>query len=266
MFSVVSKQIKRWSLATTIVSATILVSLLGASFTALAAQRSQRPQQPASYSDANYFFDQYVHGHKYQAEYTKYKRYGPLKEEIEANSQMMFGPETSSTRVVWEVTETGQMRPLAMRVNSADGNEWYTYTYPDANKSIVTNHMLNEQHEEPLPAWNSQTESPKAVARANYADVYKSLGWDYEGEGILNGRTTVIYADEGLIQKPQERFGEGIYRTPVMYDLDQHSYRAEVQIDKLSGTVMQYSRYIGGTSGEAELVESWVLDSLRQVN
>ncbi|MBN2077096.1 MAG: hypothetical protein JW762_16245, partial [Dehalococcoidales bacterium] len=57
--------------------------------------------------DTRYYFGDWEPGNTYHAQITQYQRYGPLKNEIESKSDLLYGPESSVKDITIVIDDNG---------------------------------------------------------------------------------------------------------------------------------------------------------------
>jgi len=219
----------------------------------------------ASFEDNdNYYFDEWMPGKTYHAQITQYQRYGPLKDEIESQSELLFGPESSKMDIEIMMDENGDLAVMTYDVLSSTGEIWYTYTI-DAVKGITIHNSqadVNTKGPDIPVHWTKKSDQ----SRPHYGDVYTQLGWEKVGEKIFNNRNVIIFHLNKPVQEQQLLLQNGDYATPVTYDILLVTREYETLIDSISGVVIASSVHGVDASGNRTLLQYFCLDKLEQVN
>ncbi len=239
----------------------VAMLLLVATVIILGTVSAQSTAITSTEASEGYYFGEWNPGHTYHIQYTKYKRYGPLKATMESNSRLLFGPETAATDLVVEIDSSGGISKFNQIVASPDGQKWYTYSLSEAGEYAITDHQTKSHISQTLP---SQALQKSEQVRPHYANVLSNLGWQFLGDGFFNGRRTQVYSITDVIEEKIEPPIDGEYVAPVVYDLAPNRIRTESQVDALSGVVIQYARYAIDVKENETLIESFELKMLRQ--
>lgn len=181
-----------------------------------------------------------------------YKRYGPSKNAILSQKDLLLGPETSVTETWATIGEDLRARLIRQEVRSDDGTLWYTYESSQGDVYSITNHRTGKVQRGPtIPPNSCSTDQEHQSA----VEILQAHGYHITGSDSFNGRRTVVLESTSPVTKqPSTGQGEG-FNVPIVDDLGAVEYRVETHVDELTGNTLQYFRYaIDGTRRET-LVE-----------
>lgn len=203
-------------------------------------------------SNQGYYFGPLKQNSTLYMQIEQYKRQGPMKETIESNKELFMFPETAIINGKVEIDIDGSFKNIYETVSSLTGEIWYTLFSADANKLQVNNPRAKQQFQ---LTYAGEKQIPTVDIYPNYLNILPENGWDISGESSYNQRDTVIFKMVKPIGKAQEVPLEGEFVSPVTYDLTGEYLHLEMQVDKLSGAVLQSSTYVINNLGEETLVE-----------
>jgi hypothetical protein len=213
-------------------------------------------------TNANYYFGNWQPGYTYHVQFVTFQRYGPLKNAIESQTGLLFGPETSIRDGSIEIDKNGVLKNFSMVVTSIEGEPWYVYSSLNNDEYTVKDFKANKQIALPNIPQNVILNNEKD--RLNYIDLFTQLGYKVVKEGSFNGQHTLVFSYIESSQKPQEPPGAEEYFAPVTYDLKPINFRDEIEVDSSSGVVLRSHRYAIDTFGKETLIQSFSLQKLTQ--
>ena len=187
------------------------------------------------------------------AEVVKYKRQGPVKSQIDSDTNTPFHPETATLVTAVLVGHDGNLSSITQSVRDDTGQLWSSSRTDSSGTTTNTNHRSNTTETKNFPRESLALDDP--TDNPSLADMYEDLDWTADGNTMFNGRDVSIYRiATALPEQPTDR-GSGI-RLPYTDDLDLASFETEVFIDTGLNMVLNLTRWAVLGDGSKVIIET----------
>ena len=187
------------------------------------------------------------------SEVVKYKRQGPVKAQIDSDTNTVFHPETATLSTTISVGDDGNLGSVTHTVRDDAGRLWSSSQTDSSGTTITRNHRNNLTETRDFPPEFLALDDPSD--NPSWADVYEGLGWTREENTSFNGRDVRVYRTATSAPEQLTDQGSGI-RLPYTDDLDPASFEVEVFIDTELNMVLKLTRWAVLGDGSKVIIEN----------
>ena len=212
--------------------------------------------EPATHAiaDSKYSVSPPSAGKVLVAEVVKYKRQGPVKAQIDSDTNTLFHPENATISTTISVGDDGNLSSATQSVRDAHGQLWFSSQTDSSGTMTETNHRNGTSKTKKVPpellVLHDPTDNP------SWADQYEDLGWTMAGSTSFNGRNVAIYRIATALPEQSTTRGSGI-RLPHTDDLELASFESEALIDTQLNIVLKFTRWAVLKDDSKVIMETW---------